>query len=123
MANIWAYLIDSPKDGSSGIYPNKEQIRTYARFWKGRFPRQMVRNNARTNGVCLELPGKFMVFYREDADSIRMDLSGLKDPIKAVAVDTKADYKEILLADLKAANGQVFEAPRKSDWAVAVGDK
>lgn len=121
VANIWAYLIDPPKDGSSGSYPNREQIRTWARFWKGRFPTHMVRNNARTDGVCLEAPGKFRVFYREDADSIRMDLAGLREPIKAVAVDTRAEYKEIPLADLKAASEQVFKAPRKSDWAAAVG--
>jgi len=123
VANIWAYLIDAPKDGSSATYPNKEQIRSHARFWKNRFSREMVRNNARTDGVCLEVPAQLCIFYKEDTDSIRMDLAGLKNPVKAVAVDTKAEYREIPLSDLKAEAGQVFKAPHKSDWAVAVGEQ
>lgn len=121
-ANIWAYLIDAPKDGSSAVYPNREQILTYSRFWKGRFFREMVRNNARTDGVCLEVPGRFCVFYKEDADVIQMDLAGLNAPLRAVAVDTRAAYREIPIKDLQPAAGQQFRAPHRSDWAIAVGE-
>ncbi|HAK94688.1 MAG TPA: hypothetical protein DCM87_06715 [Planctomycetes bacterium] len=120
--NIWAYLIDPPADGSSAVYPNKEQIRTYSRFWKNRFRKEMVRNNRRTDGVCLEVPGRFCVFYTQDAEELRMDLAGLQGSLRAVAVDARAEYREIPLSDLKAESGQVFKAPRRSDWAVAVGD-
>ena len=122
VANIWAYLIDPPRDNSSGIYPNREQIRTYSRFWKDRFRKQMVRSNRRTDGVCLEVPGRFCVFYKEDTDAIRLDLDGLKAPLKALAVDTKSEYRELPVADLQAAAGQSFRAPHRSDWAVLVGE-
>jgi hypothetical protein len=121
-ANIWAYLIDPPKDGSSGTYPNREQIRTYARFWKNRFRKEMVRSNHRTDGACLEVAGRFLVFYKEDMNAIRMDLNGLQEPVKAVAVDSKAEYREIPLRGLKPGSGQVFKAPHKSDWAIAVDE-
>lgn len=121
VANIWAYLIDPPADGSSGAYPNKEPLRTYSRFWMGRFHKEMVRNNQRTDGVCLEVPGRYCVFYKEDTDSIRMDLSNLPEPIEGVAVDTRAAYREIRLEGMKAKAGQVFRAPETSDWAVAIG--
>lgn len=120
-ANIWAHLIDAPRDGSSGIYPNREQIRTYSRFWKGRFFKEMVRSNAGADGVCLEVPGAFRVFYKEDSDLLRMDLSGLPSPLRAFAVDTRSAYREIPLSGLRIASGQFFRAPHKSDWAIAVG--
>lgn len=119
-ANIWAYLLDPPADGSSGIYPNREQILTYARFWKGRFFKEMVRNNARTDGVCLERPGTLWVFYKEDTDAIQMDLGGLKTPFRAVAVDTTRPYAEMDLGPLRSASHR-WKAPHRSDWAVAVG--
>lgn len=122
VANIWAYLVNPPRDGSSAVYPNKEQIRTYSRFWKSRFHKQMVRNNARTDGVCLEITDRFCVFYKEDADAIRMNLAGLTEPLEAVALDTKAVYREIPLTGLKAAPDQVFMAPHNSDWALAIGN-
>ncbi|MFN3650879.1 MAG: DUF5060 domain-containing protein [Armatimonadota bacterium] len=119
-ANIWAYLINAPKDGSSGLYPNREQLLTYSRFWKDRFLKEMARDNARTDGFCLDAPGKLRVFYKEDAEAVRMDLSGIKSPFRAVAVDTRAPYREIPLSDFKAAAGQQFRAPHRSDWAIAV---
>jgi hypothetical protein len=81
----------------------------------------MVRNNTRTDGVCLEVPGAFLVFYKEDSDSIQMDLAGMKAPLHAFAVDTRAAYREIPLADLAPSSGQVFRASHRSDWAIAVG--
>lgn len=121
-ANIWAYLIDAPRDGSSAVYPNREQILTYSRFWKGRFQKEMVRSNHRTDGLCLEVAERFLVFYKEDTNAIRMNLTGLQGPVKAVAVDSKADYRELPLRDLQAGSGQVFKAPHMSDWAIAVGE-
>ena len=120
-ANIWAYLIDPPEDGRSRVYPNKDQLLTYARFWRDRFTKEMVRRNSLTNGVCLTVPGKLYVFYKEDCDAIRMDLVGMVGPLPAVAVDAKAGYEEIPLGLLKPDHACVFQAPRRSDWAVAVG--
>ena len=121
VANIWAYLIDAPKDGRSAVYPNREEIRTWSRFWKGRFHKEMARNNRRTDGVCLEIAGRFCIFYKENTDSIRMDLTGLPTPVVALAVDTRVQYREIPLAALEATPGQAFKAPHKSDWVIAAG--
>ena len=119
-ANIWGYLIDPRPDGMSNLYPNKEQIMTWSKFWKNRFKKDMVRNNNLTDGVCLTVPGKIYVFYKEDANSIKMDLSNMTSPMPAVAVDTKSAYKEISLGTFTPSGDHVFEAPHKSDWAIVL---
>ena len=80
----------------------------------------MVRDNSITDGVCLKVPGKLLVFYKENANSIQMDLSELRGAIQGIAVDTCRDYKEIEIDGLKARPDQIFKAPRHSDWAVTV---
>jgi hypothetical protein len=119
-ANIWGNLLNPRPDGVSHPYPNKHQILTWSKFWKNRFKKQMVRDNSMTDGVCLKVPGKLLVFYKEDTDSIKMDLGELKGKFDAVAVDTRSPYKEIELTGLKLDTGQIFKAPYRSDWAVAV---
>lgn len=118
-ANIWGNLLDPRPDGMSHPYPNKDQIKTWSLFWKDRFKKEMVRDNSLTDGVCLKVPGRLLVFYKENADSIEMNLNELSGGIRAVAVDTRSQYKEIELTDLKAESGQRFKAPHRSDWAVA----
>lgn len=103
------------------LYPNPEQMRTHHRFWDGRFTLDMERANQLTDGVALVSPGHGLyIFYKEDASSLRMDLSGLGNPQTAIAVDTKKAYEEIDLGML-APQEQVWTAPYESDWAVAVG--
>jgi hypothetical protein len=119
-ANIWGNLLDPRPDGMSHPYPNKHQILTWSRFWKDRFHKELVRDNQLTDGVCLKAPGKLLIFYKEDTDSIRMDLTELSGPIHAVAVDTRRPYEETELRVLEAQPGQIFKAPAQSDWAVAV---
>jgi hypothetical protein len=119
-ANIWGNLLNPRPDGMSHPYPNKGQILTWSRFWKNRFRKELVRDNSLTDGVCLKIPGKLLVFYKENADSIQMDLSELQRTIQPIAVDTCCNYKEIKIAGLKAKPNQIFKAPRRSDWAVTV---
>jgi hypothetical protein len=119
-ANIWGNLLDPRPDGMSHPYPNKHQIKTWSLFWKSRFKKQMIRDNSLTEGVCLKAPGRLLVFYKEDADSIEMNLAEFAAGFRAIAVDTKAQYKEIELTDLKPNPAQRFKAPHNSDWAVAV---
>ena len=119
-ANIWGNLLNARPDGMSHPYPNKNQILTWSRFWKNRFQKELVRDNSLTEGVCLKVPGKLLVFYKENTISIKMDLSELRGAIKGIAVDTCRDYKEIELNDLKAETGQIFKAPASSDWSVTV---
>lgn len=119
-ANIWGNLLNPRPDGVSHPYPNKEQIKTWSLFWQDRFKKEMVRDNSITDGLCLKVPGDLLAFYKENADSIKMDLSELKDKFDAVAVDTRKKYKELRLLHFSAKPNQVFKAPYKSDWAVAV---
>ena len=42
------------------------------------------------------------------------------DLVAKATVDTRSQYKEIELTDLKAESAQRFNAPHRSDWAVAV---
>ncbi|MEA3225909.1 MAG: hypothetical protein U9Q07_08155, partial [Planctomycetota bacterium] len=119
-ANIWGNLLNPRPDGMSHPYPNKDQILTWSLFWRNRFRKELVRDNSLTDGVCLKVPGKMLVFYKENIESIGMDLSELQGTIQAIAVDTCRDYKEITIEGLQAKPNQLFKAPVRSDWAVAV---
>jgi hypothetical protein len=119
-ANIWGNLLNPRPFSISSPYPNRNQILTWSRFWKDRFYKELVRDNSLTDGACLKVPGKILIFYKENADSIRMDLTELDGAIEAVAVDTCRGYKELAVSGSQAGRGQVFEAPSRSDWAVAV---
>ena len=122
-ANIWGNLLNPRQDGVSHPYPNRQQILTWSKFWKARFKKQMVRDNSITDGYCLKVPGKLLVFYKEDTDLIKMNLGELKTKFHAVAVDAKSPYKEIEITDLKPDAGQIFKAPHLSDWAIAVNSR
>ncbi len=135
-ANIWGNLLDPRPDGMSHPYPNKHQIKTWSLFWRRRFTADLQRS-AISNGrsliapskdVAVEagrkvLPIKTVICYKEDTESITMDLDAMKQPLKAVAVDTKAPYKEIPIPNLKAKPAQTFHAPKESDWAIAITGK
>lgn len=121
VANIWGNLV-----GSSGyfsnVYPNPEQIKTYSEFFEHRFLKDMIRDNNITDCVCLKRPSNaHYIFYKEDALSIRMDLSDMRGSQPAIVVDTKLSYKEINLGQLSPTN-QDWNAPYRSDWAIAVGE-
>jgi len=125
-ANIWGYLLEPYWEafvatGKSGPYPNPEWIKTNAEFFRGRFLKDMVRDNSLTDGVCLKTPdGAHYVFYKEDAASIRVDLRGMGGRQRGVAVDAKTPYAEIDLGSLEPGE-HVWQAPHESDWAIAVG--
>ena len=121
VANIWGYLVKSPADGTSAPFPNPQWSRTCATFFQNRFLLGMVRDNAITNGVCLRTPdSKLLVFYKEDTNSITMNLSSMPLGQTAVAVDTKLPYQEIKIGMLKLEQHN-WTAPHTSDWAIAVG--
>jgi len=119
IANIWGNLLSGGK--ASDPYPRPEWIRTNATFFTDRFFADMERCNTLSDGLCLQRPGLgTYVFYREDATSIRMDLSGMSGPRSAIAVDAALPYAEFDLGNLPAAD-QSWTAPYLSDWAIAVG--
>jgi hypothetical protein len=120
MGGFYGFYPDSPYP-----YPNPEQLRTHYTFWhtNNRFRLDMQRANSLSNGAhVLSTPSKsHCVFYGENASSIHMDLSGMPGAQRAIAVDTKRQYKEIKIAALSAKE-HVWKAPYRSDWAIAVGD-
>jgi hypothetical protein len=103
------------------IYPNPEQMRTHARFWDNRFHLDMTRANHLTDGAALKTPSNdLFIFYKENTNSIIMNLSGMSGYRQAVAIDTKLAYSEIAIGSLGPSD-QTWTAPFTSDWAVAVG--
>lgn len=119
--NIWGYLIpDYPAAGGSHVFPNKNQVLTWSRFFRERFRKGMVRDNGLTDGTCLRLGNTLYVFHKEESRSVQMDLSRMNGPQPAVAVDAKKPYTEIDLGVLTPAS-RPWKAPYVSDWAIAVG--
>lgn len=116
MGGFYGFYPDSPHP-----YPNPEQMRCVRDFWRDRFLLDMVRANELTDGHCLKTPDKTKyVFYKEDADTIRLDLSAAAVALKTVAVDTTKEYREIDLGSLRPAK-QTIKLPARSDWAITVG--
>ena len=110
-------------DGPCGYHPDslKRAFRTHREFWRGRFLLDMQPESDLTDGYCLASEdGKQCIFYKEQAASVRLDLSGADGALPAIAVDTKAEYQEVPLGKLPAA-AYIWNAPHESDWAIAVG--
>ena len=58
----------------------------------------MVHDNIITDGVCLKDCQKaHYIFYKENTASVEMDLPAMPKAQKAIAVDTKKPYSEILI--------------------------
>ena len=122
VASIWGRLDGQSSALGSKPYDHPEWIKTWAELFKSRFRRDLVRESRITDGACLRSPdNRRYVFYREACSAIRMDLAGMAAPLKAIAVDTMKPYGELDLGTLKVEN-QVWSAPYKSDWAIAIGD-
>jgi len=79
-------------------------------------------NHLSKGGYVLSVRSKeHCVFYHEDTQSVRMDLSGMPAAQPAVAVDAKKEYKEVKIGMLSAKE-HVWTPPYRSDWAIAVGE-
>ena len=124
VANIWGRLEEDKKGGGSVPYPNKDQIKTCARFFEGRFTNDLIRDNSVTDGLCLRDQDRTVyIVYKEDTSSIMLDLSDAGGAMQAIAVDAKKAYEEIDLGALNPGK-QNMALPYRSDWAVyAVGDE
>ncbi|MFP4173504.1 MAG: DUF5060 domain-containing protein [Candidatus Hydrogenedentota bacterium] len=135
VANIWSNLLPSSAEGGSRPYDNraegsfggtpyvvdiKHQIKTYSRFFENRFLPEM---QSFYDGPELRLAapeGEHALVYREDTGLVRLDLRRMDGSQPAVAVDTKQDYEEIEIGPLEPGE-HTWEAPHRSDWAIAVG--
>lgn len=127
VANIWGNLISPDVNAQnregSFPYPNPQWIKTNAEFFQDRFHLDLERDNTITDGTCLRRPdGSEFVFYKEETESIQMDLSEMSEPKLAIAVDTLKPYHEMDLGKLEP-NAHIWNAPYPSDWAIAVGKR
>lgn len=137
VGNIWGHLNANDKVAGTGVYGNKDELKTYSTFWfyKGRFLPGMTRTNQRSDDTDEARPNDVnrdrntrvlmasrdqVIFYRQDASSIHMDLSGMSEPQPAIAVDTTKPYREIRIGPVRPGE-QTWTAPHRSDWAIAVG--
>jgi hypothetical protein len=126
VANIWGNLVGP--DGSvdtnrygSFRYPKPHWIKTHAEFFRNRFVIDLQRDHSMTDGVCLRRSRhEGYVFYQEDADALRMDLTKMAVPAEAIAVDALKAYEEIEVGKLLP-KSHVWKAPYRSDWAIGVG--
>jgi len=118
----------------------KHQIQAWREFWfvDGRFRVDYQRANEWTNNqegvliwdtspsgdyisVALRSPdNKQVIFYRENADSIRMDLREMAGAQPAVALNTKTG-DTIKLSTLEPKLYKSLKLDITSDWAIAVG--
>ena len=123
VANIWGI---HPDQSPGGIYPNKDQIKTYSVFFhdQGRFladmtPANQLSSDADTR-ILLSRNTQSLVLYRQTTSEIHIDLSNIPGPLPAVAIDTKKAYSEIGLGELQP-KAQMIKLPSVSDWVLAVG--
>lgn len=125
VANIWGNLAYAPGTvpenyRQSAPYSHAEWIATWHHFFHTRFTLDLIRDNAITNGVCLRDPNfKNILIYKENTDTVSLDLSQIKTPFKAIAIDTQKPYQEIEI-DIPSTTKTTWSAPYASDWAIAI---
>lgn len=75
----------------------------------------MQPDNELTDGYCLQSSsGRQFVFYKEDTNSIQLDLRAMKGPQSAIVIDTMKGYKKIDIGRLTAKK-LTWNAPYESD--------
>jgi hypothetical protein len=115
VANIWGNLVQP-----SGVYEHKEWIRIWARFFETRFLKELARANGLSDGVCLKTRDNTrFIFYKEDAESIQLDLSRMRTERPMFALDV---LKGTEIVGRLSAERHVWKPPYPSDWAIAVGE-
>ena len=107
------------------FYPNPEQFKIFSTFVDNYLKKGYSNAGCSTDGYCLTSNadhGKHYIFYKEDAGSVQMDLSGLSSISKAVAVNTRGNsYQEInIINSLNPGTNNVWNAPQPSDWALYI---
>jgi len=124
MGGFFGFYPNSPHP-----YPNPEQLRMHYDFWhKGkRFLLDMQPADGKLieNGCALWSPStESGVLYIEHADRADVRLPVTARPKPMVAFDTRKELSEgrVNVASPAQAREKIeFEAPRRSDWVVAVG--
>ncbi len=114
------------KYSQDGPYSDADTLRTHLRFWTGgqRYLLDYTIANERSDGWALASDDLCnFVFYKQDSDSVQVDLQGAGEPLRLVAVNTAAAYTEIDLGTF-APGVHVIDLSDHggtSDWAIAAG--
>ncbi len=127
VANIWGNL-KGEQDGAnmgrgvSSPYPDAATLRTCTEFFRERFRLDMRHDDeVCENGAALVNTDRTLfIAFCEDTDRIALRLPPSARSRAAIAVDTRAPYREIDIGTLGAPETS-WKAPRVSDWAIAVG--
>jgi hypothetical protein len=125
VANIWGNLVpgegENPGRKGSYPYPRPEWIKTCSRFFATRFSLDLLRDNGliKDGYVLRSTAGDRLIFYRENASDMSIDLSGLNGPGRLIAIDTTLPYREIDHGMVQP-EVQTIEFAGLSDWAVEV---
>ena len=99
-------------------YPNPEQLRTHRSFWDKRQHQllSMEQANNLSNGVCLKSnDNTLFILYRENASSIKMDLSSMNGSQNVIFVDCKKSYNGINKGSYSPGN-HTLNLSYSSDW-------
>ena len=114
-------------DGPCGYHPEslKQAFRTHREFWRdGRLKLSMSPDNCHITGTdayCLaSADSKQFIFFAEDTNSVTLNLRGMPDSQRVIAVDTRAEYDEKDLGSLMAGIYKI-SLDTTSDWVIAVG--
>jgi hypothetical protein len=119
VANIWGFIQQGSRGGASDPYPNQQQIKTYADFWKNRFASDLgVNLQISDNFGLVDQANRRVILYGEDVSRIQIFQLPFRESqnTKTMAVDTKIAYREI---DIERTSYGV-QLPNESDWAIVL---
>lgn len=124
VANIWGRMDGdlgiNPGQGASNVYAHPEWIKTWSIFFANRFTEDCFVLPGAGDALALgSARGDRILFYVEGSDSVPVGAIDENARARMIAVDTKQAYEERELDPSEIAD-QAWQAPYKSDWAVAV---
>ena len=101
-------------------YPNPEQLRTHRSFWNRYLSLDLQIDNAISDGYVLRTP-EFakVIVYKENSESLELNLSNASTEAQARMIDTKKEYDERSIGVLKP-TAHKLKFPYVSDWVVVV---
>lgn len=130
VANIWGNLTS---DGStydtlinegvrpSSSFPNADELRTYRTFMDNYFQAGMQNCDGEADAACQRNSNNSARhLYKQDTNSISVDLSAHTGSRAVTAVDTRRAWAPVGLSEAAGGNVQI-SLPYVSDWAVNIG--
>ena len=122
---IWQEMMAGGMGGWFGFYPfsqypypDKEKLRCAQEFWRKYLTLDMVRDHAITDGYALKSSNnRLYIIYKEDSNSVKIDLSMIREPSQIFYVDTLKAYREVTI-DASQFENNIITMPYHSDWTI-----